>query len=94
MVSRREFLAAAVAAPNATKLAESTALARPAPLATDNSDSPATFFQPTALPPGTVYVGGEIGRRINITVNNNLLALDVEKDFLKPLRERNRTDAL
>ncbi|MGO8718064.1 MAG: hypothetical protein ACLQMO_02450 [Acidobacteriaceae bacterium] len=29
-----------------------------------------------------VTVGGEIGRRIDITVRNNLLALNVDRDFL------------
>ena len=33
-----------------------------------------------------VKVGGELGRRIEITVANNLLQLDLEKDFLAPLR--------
>jgi len=33
-----------------------------------------------------------MGRRIDVTVSNNLLALDVEKDFLQPLRERNMAD--
>ena len=37
-----------------------------------------------------VQVGGEIGRRIDITVNANLLGLDVEKVFLQPFRERNQ----
>ena len=35
-----------------------------------------------------VRIGGEIGRRIDVTVNNNLLALNVEKDFLAPFRAR------
>ncbi len=38
----------------------------------------------TALDPREVQVGGEIGRRIDITIRNNLLKLDVDKDFLKP----------
>jgi DUF1680 family protein len=38
-----------------------------------------------------VTVGGEIGRRIDITTNNNLLKLDIEKDFLVPCRERNKS---
>jgi uncharacterized protein len=33
-----------------------------------------------------VKVGGEIGRRIDVTVNNNLLVLDADKDFLAPFR--------
>ena len=39
-----------------------------------------------------VTVGGEIGRRINVTVHNNLLQLKVDEDFLKPFRERKSTD--
>jgi DUF1680 family protein len=35
-----------------------------------------------------VTVGGEFGRRIFITIANNLLKLDIEKDFLAPLREK------
>lgn len=38
-----------------------------------------------------VDVGGEIGRRIDVTVSNNLLVLDVEKDFLDPFRRRDRS---
>ncbi len=39
-----------------------------------------------------VKVGGEIGRRIDITVENNVLALDVDKDFLAPFQKRESTD--
>lgn len=35
-----------------------------------------------------VRVGGEIGRRIDITVHNNLLKLDVDKDFLLPFQQK------
>jgi DUF1680 family protein len=35
-----------------------------------------------------VIVGGEFGRRISITITNNLLKLDIEKDFIAPLREK------
>ena len=38
---------------------------------------------------GKVKVGGEIGRRIDATINNNLLKLDVEKDFITPFRAKN-----
>lgn len=38
-----------------------------------------------------VKVGGVIGHRIDITVDNNLLVLDYEKDFLKPFQQRKRT---
>jgi uncharacterized protein len=37
-----------------------------------------------------VTVGGEIGRRLDITVNNNLLKLDVDKDFLLPFQLKNQ----
>ncbi len=37
---------------------------------------------------GDVKVGGEIGRRIDITINNNVLVIDVDKDFLDPFRRR------
>ena len=39
-----------------------------------------------SLPPGSVKVGGEIGRRINVTINNNLLKLDVDRDFIAPFK--------
>lgn len=39
----------------------------------------------------SVKVGGEIGRRIEITVTNNLLKLNVEKDFLAPFVSKNRS---
>lgn len=35
-----------------------------------------------------VKVGGEIGRRIDITIQNNLLALDASKDFLAPFEAK------
>lgn len=44
--------------------------------------------------PSNIAVGGEIGRRIDLTVRNNVLALDVDKDFLQAFRERKRTDTL
>ena len=37
-----------------------------------------------------VKIDGEIGRRIDITINNNVLVLDAEKDFLLPFKQRNR----
>jgi len=39
-----------------------------------------------------VKVRGEIGRRLEITLKNNLLVLDAEKDFLPPFREKSRND--
>ena len=35
-----------------------------------------------------VKLGGEIGRRIDVTVRNNLLVLDAEKDFLAHFRAK------
>ncbi len=35
-----------------------------------------------------VRVGGEIGRRIEITITNNLLVLDADRDFLPPFQAR------
>ncbi len=37
-----------------------------------------------------VKVGGEIGRRIAVTVTNNLLKLDADHDFLRPFSEEPR----
>lgn len=37
-----------------------------------------------------IQADGEIGRRIDLTVNNNLLALDTENVFLVPFRQRNQ----
>lgn len=34
-----------------------------------------------------VEVGGELGRRIAVTVDNNLLVIDVKKDFLEPFED-------
>jgi len=39
--------------------------------------------------PGRVRVGGEIGDRIDRTIDNNFMVLDLENDFLKPFREKN-----
>jgi len=44
--------------------------------------SPAEVLAPLDL--RDVRVGGEIGRRIEITMANNLLKLDVDRDFLRP----------
>jgi uncharacterized protein len=35
-----------------------------------------------------VRAGGEIGRRVDITLRNNLLALDADKDFLAPFEDK------
>jgi transposase len=41
------------------------------------------------LVPDSVKAGGEIGRRIELTIAANLLKLDIESDFLEPLKKRN-----
>ncbi len=43
----------------------------------------------TPIGPGELHIDGEIGRRLDITVSNNLLALDTENVFLAPFRQRN-----
>ncbi len=42
----------------------------------------------TPLDPRAVTLGGEFGRRYDLTARNNLLALDLEGDFLAPLDAR------
>lgn len=39
-----------------------------------------------------VKVSGEIGRRIDVTLHNNLLVLDADKDFLAPFEKRTGGD--
>lgn len=46
------------------------------------------FLAPLNLP--DVKVGGEIGRRIQVTIHNNLLQLDADHDFLRPFAEEPR----
>jgi uncharacterized protein len=41
-----------------------------------------------SLDPAQVKVGGEIGRRIDLTINKNLLVIEVENQFLKPFRQK------
>ena len=38
--------------------------------------------------PSEVHVGGEIGRRIELTIKRNVLALDYDRDFLEPFQNR------
>jgi hypothetical protein len=45
----------------------------------------------TPIPLGQIKVAGEMGRRIRVTIENSLLNLDAEKDFLKPFREKKTT---
>lgn len=55
-------------------------------ISTLNAVSSERSFMPADI--RQVAVGGEIGRRIDVTVDNNLLVMDLDKDFLQPFRER------
>jgi hypothetical protein len=91
MVNRREFLAAAMASTSVATLADGGA-GTPPPSALNAHAPSSSYGQARRLPPGSVKVGGEIGRRIDATVKNNLLALNAEEDFLQPLREHKQND--
>lgn len=55
----------------------------------------ATAFSADTLTPLSlrdVQVGGEIGRRIAITITNNLLVLDADRDFLPPFKSKTAKD--
>ncbi len=41
-----------------------------------------------AIDPAQVKVGGEIGRRIDLTIQKNLLVIDVDNQFLAPFRRK------
>jgi len=41
-----------------------------------------------SVDPAQVQVGGEIGRRIDLTIQKNLLAIDMEKNFLEAFRQK------
>jgi len=41
-----------------------------------------------SIDPARVKVGGEIGRRIDLTIQKNLLAIDVDNQFLAPFRRK------
>jgi len=42
----------------------------------------------SAIDIGQVEVGGEFGQRIGATIENNLLVMDLDGDFLQPFRDR------
>jgi hypothetical protein len=93
MLNRREFLAAAATSAVSTLAESGQAPEGESQLAgRDPRDIQALDAhpeaQPTTLPPGSVKLGGELGRRIDLTINHNLLVLNAEEEFLKPLRER------
>jgi DUF1680 family protein len=41
-----------------------------------------------AVDPSQIKVGGEIGRRIDLAIQKNLLAIEVENQFLNPFRQK------
>jgi hypothetical protein len=52
--------------------------------------SPEDYSGDLLIPVGlkNIKVGGEIGRRLDVTVSNNLLRLNIDEDFLKSFREK------
>jgi DUF1680 family protein len=46
-----------------------------------------------ALPIGSVALAGELGRRIDSTIRNNMLAVDIDRDFLAPYRTQEAESA-
>ena len=55
---------------------------------TSSGDKPITD-QLNSIQLTDVRVGGEIGRRIAVTIENNLLLLDIDNDFLDSFRKKN-----
>lgn len=53
------------------------------------ADLPKQVGPYASIDPAQVRVGGEIGRRIDLAIQKNLLALNVDGDFLKPFHEKN-----
>jgi hypothetical protein len=51
-------------------------------------DARAFCFAPLGLQ--QVNLGGEIGRRIDVTIDNNFMKLDVDNDFLSPFLKKER----
>ncbi len=60
--------------------------AAPAPQATP------VAFEPVFLKQGEL--GGEIGRRVELTIEKNFMALDLERDFVAPFRNRRAPEEL
>jgi len=56
----------------------------------DSAPAQATLWRGVA--PSDIHVQGEIGRRIQVTIENNILKLDIERDFLEPFRKRDKKD--
>ncbi|MFV2066298.1 MAG: beta-L-arabinofuranosidase domain-containing protein [Pirellulales bacterium] len=61
-------------------------------LLTGSLDTPPASAADPFAPVGTdqIAVRGEIGRRVDITMQNNLLKLDVDGDFLRPFQVKER----
>jgi hypothetical protein len=49
---------------------------------------PSRYLDP--VPISDVKLAGEIGRRVDVTIRNNVLVLDADRDFLRPFRQRGR----
>jgi uncharacterized protein len=62
-----------------------------APLASPGAESTSGQDHLIPVPLGKVRVGGEIGRRIDVTINNNVLSLEADNDFLRPFVEKEGT---
>src|ERR1019366_3615393 len=70
-------------------LAHSAAAAPASPKPSASSAEPEKWVGKfRSLDPARVEVGGEIGRRIDLTINKNLLLIEVENQFLKPFRQK------
>ncbi len=58
------------------------------PTGPSNSRAAVDALTPIGL--DEIKVAGEVGRRLDLIVNKNLLALDAENSFLVPFRQRNQ----
>jgi len=52
------------------------------------ADLPKNAGPYASIDPAQVSLGGEMGRRIDLTVHKNLFALNIDNDFLKPFHEK------
>lgn len=60
------------------------------PTTAKTTPNPVVRFTP--ISPAQVEIGGEIGRRIDITLYNNIMKLDMDGEFLEPFRQKNWPD--
>ena len=52
------------------------------------ADWPTNAGPYASIDPARVSLGGEMGRRIDLTIHKNLFALNIDNDFLKPFHEK------